>query len=131
MQMVPAGRDTAALEISLLLHQSYGPGVDAIAAAERLFDGTDPSGTTIIVNTNEDRKMAATLSLIVALRRHALNDCSEAAYALLLMDYLLIQIGGIAFGSTGNKIVVPRDAVRLFGFLSTWLGRTGLLGPGD
>jgi hypothetical protein len=43
------------------------------------------------------------------------------------MDYLLIQIGGIAFGSTGNKIVAPHDAVRAFALISKWLKKVGVL----
>ena len=101
------------------------PGANIVEAAEQLLDGSLPVGP-LKEDAGLDPQVASTLELVVALRRNAFRDCTETVYALLLMDYLLIQIGGIAFGSTGNKIESSHDAVRAFAFISKWLVKLGV-----
>jgi hypothetical protein len=38
-----------------------------------------------------------------------------------------MQLGGLAFGSTQNRIKRPLDAAKLFGLLASWLITTGAI----
>ena len=41
-------------------------------------------------------------------------------YALLVFDYALIQLGGLAFGISGNKIHDPRIAAHYAAIVAGW-----------
>lgn len=54
-----------------------------------------------------------------------LRDAARAwndpdVYALMVFDFALIQVGGLAFGSSGNKIWDQRSAVYLLAVVADW-----------
>lgn len=120
-------RDLAALEVSLVLHESdaVGESVLELQAAIELFDGTAPDGT-VSIGAEAPDTLRNTIEFVAALRREALHECRPDVYAVLLMDQVLIQLGGLAFGTSNNRIRRPLDSVRLFELLTGWLGRIGI-----
>jgi len=44
-------------------------------------------------------------------------------YALMVLDFALVQLGGLAFGSSGNQISDPRSAVYLLAAVADWYVR--------
>jgi CheY-like chemotaxis protein len=128
LKTVPCSRDFAALEVSLILHEDYRPGEDLldVSVARRLFDGTTPLGDGKIPG-DIAAPLSNVLAVVSAVRRQALQECRVELYAILLMDEVLMQLGGLAFGSTQNRIKRPLDAAKLFGLLASWLITTGAI----
>jgi hypothetical protein len=62
-----------------------------------------------------------TYALITEIRRQALNSCDKRTYALMVFDCAMLQLGGLAIQSRGNKIQRPDDAFRLADLTATWL----------
>src|SRR6476469_8604956 len=53
--------------------------------------------------------------------RAGVNTWNRAAvYALLVFDFALIQLGGLSFGSSGNRIADPRAAGVVTAFAAEW-----------
>jgi hypothetical protein len=46
----------------------------------------------------------------------------------MVFDFALIQVGGLAFGSSGNKIWDPRSAMYLLVVVAEWYQRLRKLG---
>src|SRR6202035_358509 len=90
-----------------------------VASAASLFDGTDPYGDALDWRTI-DSKFENAIRLILNLRNRLRADCDEKTYVVILLDYLLIQIGGVTFGTTYNKIVSLGDLVLLVQHLIRW-----------
>ena len=44
-------------------------------------------------------------------------------YALLVFDSALVQLGGLSFGTSGNRIADPRAAGAVAAFVARWYGR--------
>lgn len=107
MEPGPAAKDLAAFEVALVLHQSSSSD-SVLEAIQGIFDGTGRVGETasnLAVNT---------MTLLQHIRKRALQATAEATYRLLLLDQALIQLGSIAYGSFGNKISRPSDAISLY-----------------
>ena len=115
-----AVRDLAMLEISVALHIARSQDSDIIEAASSLFDGRARSGAIDFAEV--PAVVAGDVRLLSYLRREAMSESSSTVYLLLLIDALLMQMGGLAFGFTSNKISKPADAVRLFDLLVKWMG---------
>jgi CheY-like chemotaxis protein len=112
-------KDIAVLETSTILHVDFGETPSPVLSQVTLFDGTDPHGEAIDWR-NIDPKALNAVRFIVNLRQRVRADCDEKTYLILLLDSLLIQIGGVAFGTTYNKIVSVADTVLLFRHLVQW-----------
>lgn len=113
-----SAKDVAVLEISILLHADFGdPGL--ILKVSPLFDGSDPFGETVVLAAVDDRIVNA-IRMIITLRRRMRSECDERTYVVLLLDYLLVQIGGVCFGTSHNKIVSMSDLPVLFELLFRW-----------
>jgi len=112
-------KDIAVLEVSILLHVSFGEGSGPLTSMSSLFDGIDPYGEAIDWETVE-QGLANALRLIVSLRNGMRVECDEKTYIVLLLDCLLIQIGGVVFGTTRNKIIAFDGVVLLFQKLVQW-----------
>jgi hypothetical protein len=126
---VACGRDLAALEVSLALHEDHGGATEELLdsdAAVRLFDGTAPRGDEALPGALAPG-IKNTLALISAVRQEALAEAKEEIYAVLLMDQALIQLGGLAFDSTQNRIRRPLEAGRLVTLLAAWLTRLRII----
>ena len=116
------GRDLATLEISLLLHQKHEGEASFLDGCKSFYDGNVL--TTGVIDlallTSHQRN---TRELIGALRREALTELDETHYALCLLDECLRQLGGLAFGTSHNKISRPFDVVELYRLLASWICR--------
>ncbi|MEO6326252.1 MAG: hypothetical protein ABIT01_05630 [Thermoanaerobaculia bacterium] len=118
-----AARDFATLEVSLLLHQRYTPtGPSLVSTCRDLYDGSCPDRSADVASASSDHN-ANTREFVRQLRIHALQGCSAPGltYPLLLLDEVLIQIGGLAFGTSQNKIYRDADAIELFRYVRDWL----------
>jgi hypothetical protein len=112
-------KDIAVLEVSILLHVDFGAAPGLVVAMPSLFDGTDPYADSIDWPAVED-KIALALRAIVGLRSRIRENCDQRTYIVLLLDYLLIQIGGVSFGTTYNKIVSLSNVAVLCESLVRW-----------
>jgi CheY-like chemotaxis protein len=124
-----AGRDIAVLEVSTILHQRIdASGFVQIctvlygAATRETDDPGAPSPNTFAGNIVE---------FIQALRRVAAAWNDLDVYALMVFDFALIQVGGLAFGSSGNKIVDPQSAAHFLAAVAGWYQRIRETGRGD
>jgi hypothetical protein len=75
-----------------------------------------------------------TLKLIAEIRAQALKRADLPVYTLMVFDHAMIQLGGLYFGVSCNKIASPTDAVRLSALAARWLRdvlRTSSLREGE
>ncbi|MBZ5534065.1 MAG: phosphotransferase [Acidobacteriia bacterium] len=112
-----AGRDLAVLEVSVVLHQRID--FDTLSQICSVLYGSDPpvkESVGSIVNPVGKNIVEFIRGLRDAAR--AWND--PDVYALMVFDFALIQVGGLAFGSSGNKIWDQRSAVYLLAVVADW-----------
>jgi len=107
----PRLKDMAMLEVSVLLHsEDYltAEALDELFGGQAVAAGSSPRTT-----------------FVRALRSECLPDSDPEwlVYAVLLFDQALVQLGGLAFAVSGNKIHNPKDAARLVVCASKWLNR--------
>jgi hypothetical protein len=92
-------------QICSVLYRSSDPlGKDSLGSV------VDPAGKNIVEFVRGLREGAG-----------AWNDLD--VYALMVIDFALIQVGGMAFGSSGNKIWGQRFAVYLLAAVAEWYQR--------
>lgn len=119
MEAGPCGRDLAALEVSLVLHQVC-PAPTIVDSCLTLFDGSSPEG----VETTADSSPVVlnTARLLNRLRPRALETTAISEYRILLLDYALVQLGSLARSSpeSGNKVKRADDAIALYRALAKW-----------
>ncbi len=115
-----ATRDLAMLETTLLLHQRNLPqGKNLVEECKAVYAAGVgvpelPPGENLPLIQNS-------LTLIREIRCHILQNNEIAAYALMVYDCAMMQLGGLAVQSQGNKIANPKDAVRLTELAAGWL----------
>ena len=63
------------------------------------------------------------VDFIQALREAANPWNDPEIYALMVFDFVLIQVGGLAFGSYGNRIVDQPSAAYLLAVVGEWYRR--------
>ena len=115
-------KDIAVLEVSTLLHVDFGGAASLADAMPSLFDGTDPYAESADWSTLEER-FVLPLKMIVGLRSRIREACDQGTYVVLLLDYLLVQIGGVSFGTTYNKIVSLSNVASAFECIVSWYRR--------
>jgi len=108
-------RDLATLEVTALLHQQSDEGV--VAACMALY--ADGHATPMDSREATDRQRN-TFMLIQSIREAALRRATPDVYALMVLDQALLQLGGLSFGSSYNKISNMRDACLLAALASRW-----------
>jgi hypothetical protein len=112
-------RDLAYLEITAILHQHI-ENASLVDQCQELFSGNHPLGVT--PNLDEKSEQAKnTIELILHVRRQALERTTPEIYALMVFDSLMIQLGGLRFTITRNKIHSPLEAAKLCALVSRWL----------
>lgn len=129
-----AGRDFAVLEVSVLLHQRIE--FNTFMKMCSILYGSADSLSEHIAATVEDAVAKNTIEFIRGLREGAvlLNDLD--VYALMVLDFALVQVGGLAFGSSGNMIWDQRSALYLLSVVAEWYrkareaGRKKIAGTG-
>lgn len=108
----PRLKDFAMLEVSVLLHSDGG------LKPQMLDSLYEP-------NQSETTDASAPLTFLQALRIKCMpaNDPQWPLYALLVFDQALVQLGGLAFGVSRNKVRNPRDAALLAARTGHWVCR--------
>jgi CheY-like chemotaxis protein len=119
MQAHVSVRDVAALEVSILLHWSEALEPSVVDACQGLYKcaGLFPAADDIAGSYQ-----ARNAYRLVYWLRHLVADQTDAiVYPLMVFDAAMIQVGGLRFGITRNRIAQPPDAVLLAGLASDWL----------
>jgi CheY-like chemotaxis protein len=116
----PAERDLASLEIAALLHQRIEKD-NLLLLCKRLYG----DGFTILGDGNGSLDYAAqnTLALIRQIRSVVASNLDQRIYSLMLFDYSMIQVGGLAFDMYHNKIHDPFLAPIIAASVASWYQR--------
>ncbi len=116
-----AGRDLAVLEVSVILHQEIA--FDTVShICSVVYRASDPLTKDSVVSI-VDPMGKNVVEFIRGLRESAESWNDLAVYALMVFDFALIQFGGLAYGSSGNKISDQRTAVYLLAVVAEWCQR--------
>jgi len=110
-------RDIAMLEVATLLHQKAE--APMVLACAPLYSDVVSGGSEGSVTDRQSN----TVLFIQSLREAALQYTAPDVYALMVLDHCLIQLGGLDFGSSFNKIVNPRESCLLAGLAAKWYER--------
>ncbi|MFZ1083425.1 MAG: hypothetical protein WAN35_00520 [Terracidiphilus sp.] len=124
-----AGRDIAVIEASILLHQRIDH-EDFVRICSILY-GPATSGTEDVAALPAVGIVKEIVEFIQALRKAANPWNDLEIYALMVFDFVLIQVGGLAFGSYGNRIVDQQSAAYLLAVVGEWYRRVRNANPMD
>jgi len=115
-------RDLALLEVTSLLFPQPVDDTSLVQSCESLYGNSvePPAGGDLITGSSQARN---TWAFIAEVRRRALGMCDQVVYALSVFDHALMELSGMAYQSTRNKIAVPTDAARLAAASAAWLRR--------
>lgn len=112
----PNVRDLATLEVSSLLHHPASRTESLVKSCGEIYASTES------VNLDQGSDLARnTLKLISEIRAKAFEQETSYLYGLMVFDNALIQLGGLAFGPSFNKIASPKDAALLAAYSARWL----------
>ena len=114
----PNVRDLATLEVSSLLHHPRTRTESLIASCVALYSTSESHNFNLIDGSDLARN---TFKLISEIRAKAFEQEDAYLYSLMVFDNALIQLGGLAFGPSCNKIANPKDAVLLAAYSARWL----------
>ncbi|HWD41019.1 MAG TPA: hypothetical protein VG944_19380, partial [Fimbriimonas sp.] len=106
MEPGPAGKDLAAFEVALVLHQASSSDT-VLTAVVGMFGAAQWSEASSNIESN-------TTTLLKQIRERAMKITDAKTYQLLLLDQAMIQFGSLVYGSFGNKIAQPKDAFELY-----------------
>jgi len=124
-----AGRDIAVIEASVLLHQRIEH--DIFVQICSILYGPPTSGTEDVPAKPVEGIANDIVEFIHALREAAKPWNDVEIYALMVFDFVLIQVGGLAFGSYGNRIVDQPSAAYLLAVVGEWYRRVRGGAPSD
>lgn len=114
-------RDLAMLEVTAVLHQK-GDEDELVRHCAPMYEVEVRPSAALDLKAGSDY-CRNTLKLVAELRNEALGRSSEAAYALMVFDCALIQLGGLQW-PTMNKVVSQRAAAVLASLTGAWLLKT-------
>ena len=113
-----AGRDIAVLEVSILLHQHIAlEAFKDICAI--IYDASRPVDVDAVSSINDPRAQNIA-EFIRGLRMGVEGWNQPELYALLVFDFVLIQLGGLRFGSSGNRITDKNAVGVLAAYVADW-----------
>lgn len=116
-------RDLAMLEVTTLLHQVTEDGGSILQRCKGLYrEQVSPLDND--TGTEELDRTRNTQLLISTLREQVLSQVDPWLYALMVFDHALLQLGGLAFPLSRNKIAIPADAALLAALACKWLEQT-------
>lgn len=118
MRRSAAGRDLAVLEVSLLLHHRLDVAT-LIQVCSVIYAVAKPLDENSFASVAEPLAQNI-IEFIRGLRAGANTWNPPAVYRLLVFDFALIQLGGLVFGSSGNRIADPRAAGIVTAFVARW-----------
>jgi hypothetical protein len=115
-------QDLAMLEVTSLLHLPAGIIDNIVDACAALYE----SGEVVVggaAPASLSGRRLTMWTLIAEIRRWAMNcpDLTKLAYAVTVFDHAMIQLGGLAFAVSRNKIRDPEQAVGLAARVSNWI----------
>jgi CheY-like chemotaxis protein len=113
-----AGRDLAVLEVSTLLHQQLGIET-LIQVCSVIYDASTPLDENTFASVTNPLAQNV-IEFVRGLRTGADAWNPPEIYALLVFDFALIQLGGLSFGTSGNRIADPRAAGAVAAFVARW-----------
>jgi hypothetical protein len=113
-------RDLAALEVSALLHQPSARGMSLVTHCKHLYDNSTVNDTGSGKSPDLVRNV---VTLIHEIRARAVQLASPSIYSLMVFDSAMIQLGGLAFGTSCNKITNPQDAALVAALTARWLNQ--------
>ena len=113
-----AGRDVAVLEVSILLHQPI-PLESFKNICAIIYDASRPVDVDA-VSSIHDPKAQNIAEFIRGLRMGVKGWNQPELYALLVFDFVLIQLGGLRFGSSGNRITDKSAVGVLAAYVADW-----------
>jgi CheY-like chemotaxis protein len=113
-----AGRDFAVLEVSVILHQRIDFST-IVQLCAILYDSSNPLDQDSVA-VIEDPIGKCTVEFIRGLRDGATMWNDQDVYALMVLDFTVIQVEGLAFGSSGNRIWDQRSAAYLLAIVAQW-----------
>jgi CheY-like chemotaxis protein len=113
-----AGRDLAVLEVSVLLHHHID--LDTLKTiCSLIYDAAKPLDANTVTSC-ADPLAKNVVEFIRGLRDGVQSWNSPEIYALLVFDFALIQLGGLMFGSSGNKVADTRAIGIVTAFAARW-----------
>lgn len=113
-----AGRDLAVLEVSAILYQRFDLNtVVQLCGAiyGDCYEMPDEGSVAVVEPVSRCR-----VEFVRGLRESAKSWNEPEVYALMVLDFALIQLQGLAFGSSGNRIWDQRSAAYLLGVVTRW-----------
>jgi CheY-like chemotaxis protein len=114
----PSVRDLAMLEVTSLLHHPGTRAESLVRSCAGLYSPTESN----VFNLDHGSDLARnTYRLISEIRAKAFKQEDPYLYVLMVFDSALIQLGGLAFGHSCNKIANPKDAALLAAYSARWL----------
>jgi CheY-like chemotaxis protein len=113
-----AGRDLAVLEVSILLHQHLDRESLKLVCS-RIYDRSKPLDANTAA-TVDDPLAKNIIECIRGLREGIRSWNEPDIYALLVFDFVLIQLGGLMFGSSGNRITDKGAVAILAAYVADW-----------
>jgi len=113
-----AGRDLAVLEVSVLLHHHID--LDTLKTICLLiYDAAKPLDASAAASLADP--LARNVVEFIRGLRDGVNTWNRPeVYALLVFDFALIQLGGLMFGSSGNKVADTRAIGIVTAFAAQW-----------
>jgi hypothetical protein len=112
-----AGKDIASLEVSAILHQRIALET-LVEICSVLYASSNPTGTADVGTFSAQARN--TIQLVRGLRTAAMRWNDPSLYALMVFDSVLIQVGGLAAGLSGNYIDDPRCAAHVLAVTAAW-----------
>lgn len=113
-------RDLAMLEVTCLLHQSLDGHQSLVQDCSSAYDSAVDLPEDIGDSASSD-VAHNTLRMIREIRQQALKRSTAEVYALMVFDIAVMQLWGLAYTVSRNKIKNPEDAALLATFASAWL----------
>jgi len=114
-----AGRDLAVLEVSVILHQNLSAETLSQVCSV-LYPSCDAQASTMGADQVADLLGRNTVEFVRTLRKQSAESNDLTIYSLMVFDSALIQVGGLAFGQTGNRIQDERSAIYLLAVVARW-----------
>lgn len=113
-----AGRDIAVLEVSILLHQPLDRDRLTVVCS-CIYDRSMPLDANTAASV-DDPLAKSIIECIRGLREGTKSWNEPDIYALLVFDFVLIQLGGLMFGSSGNRITDKGAVAILAAYVADW-----------
>jgi len=112
--------DFAMLEVTALLHQSGEFRESLVAQCAHLY-APNVRAEPEARGESELNRVTNTIRFVEALRKEAANRVDLSVYAIAVFDQALLQLGGLAYTVSRNKIRSPQDAALLAALAAEWV----------